>query len=73
MITASVMKGLNIFGFLLVNRVILHMRTIFEGHDFISIFPKVSYWTVFDKDFIATKYLMDPIVCGFSTKVRFKY
>ena len=54
---------LNIFGCFPVKCVsqILHMKTMFEGPDFIRIFLKVFHWTEFNKQYISWLYLMDLI------------
>ena len=52
---------------------IVHLRSIFDGLDFIWLFSKASYWIVFSKYFIPQTCLMDLISCYFSPKVLFKY
>ena len=54
-------------------KLIVHVGSIVDGPDFMVLFLKVSYWTVFNKYFTPATYLMDPISCEFSPRDSFKY
>ena len=45
--------------------------SIFDGPDFMKVFSKVYFWTVFNKFFIPAAYLMNTISCDLSPKVQF--
>ena len=50
---------------------IVHLSSIFDGPYFMKAFPKVYFWTVFNKFFIPAIYMMNTISCDFSPKVQF--
>ena len=54
-------------------KLIVHVKSIIEGPDFMVVFLRVSYWTVFNKYFKPATYLMDPISCEFSPRYSRKY
>ena len=51
----------------------VHLRSMFDIHDFMWLFSKVFFWTVFNKYYISWPYFMGPILWDFFSKVRFKY